>query len=123
MRLLMNRSWAGLLLWTSVLGCGPSNISSDPDGGANGGDNGNGHLGGDGAPGPIDPLPDALHCGEQTFRLERGGPPDLLIVLDRSASMRDSPPAGGGSKWSQVSAALDTAVMALQGSIKWGLEV
>jgi hypothetical protein len=55
--------------------------------------------------------------------LQKGLPPDLLIVLDRSGSMGDAPPAGGGTKWDQMTAAIDTTVMTLQGQIKWGLEM
>jgi hypothetical protein len=57
-------------------------------------------------------------CGIQTFSLMRSGPPNLLIVLDRSGSMG----AGAGSKWDQITTAINTVVPQLQGQIKWGLE-
>src|SRR5262249_39850575 len=94
MRLLTNRSLVAAtatLLWLSPVGCGPNTLSTNPSGGASGGaggtGGGGGHLGGDGSPGPIDPNPDGPRCGEMTFRLERAGTPDILIVLDRSGSM------------------------------------
>ncbi len=56
-------------------------------------------------------------------------PPDILIVQDKSLSMNQDPSgancaptaAAGCSKWSQVLAAMDTVVMATQGSVNWGL--
>jgi len=64
-----------------------------------------------------------MKCGSQDFQLQKGLPPDLLIVLDRSGSMDNAPPAGGGTKWTQVAGALKPTVMSLQGQIKWGLEL
>jgi hypothetical protein len=95
---------------SSGAGSSPSDNNGTSPGGSNptpGGDNG--------GAGP--------NCGVQNFALQRGLPPDLLIVLDRSGSMGDPPPAGGGSKWSQITAAIDATVMSLQGQIKWGLEM
>jgi hypothetical protein len=63
---------------------------------------------------------DALTCGEQNFMLQRGAPPDLLIILDRSGSM--SQMVGTASKWDQVKTALTQTVTASQADIKWGLE-
>lgn len=63
------------------------------------------------------------NCGVQNFMLQKGLPPDLLIVLDRSGSMSDSVVSGDPSKWTQVTSAIDSSVMALQGQIKWGLEM
>jgi hypothetical protein len=80
-------------------------------GGANGGSAGGGSAGG------------GNQCGKMDFTLDRGLPPDLLIVLDRSGSMNDPAPMGSGSKWEQVTAALDSTVDALQGEIKWGLTI
>jgi hypothetical protein len=57
-------------------------------------------------------------------------PPDILIVQDRSSSMKnddsDSSCSGGcgaNSKWSQVSTALTQVVTATQSSINWGLKL
>jgi hypothetical protein len=56
-------------------------------------------------------------------------PPDILIVQDRSSSMKnddsDSGCSGGcgaSSKWSQVTAALTQVVTNTQASINWGLK-
>lgn len=56
-------------------------------------------------------------CGVQTFKLEKAGPPNLLIVLDRSGSMG----SGAGSSWDEVTKAINLVVPQLQGDIKWGL--
>jgi hypothetical protein len=75
-----------------------------------------------GAPaGPTDVNGDPA-CGVQNFTLAKGLPPDLLIVLDRSASMDDAL-NGGATKWQQVTAAINSTVTTLQGQIKWGLEM
>lgn len=57
-------------------------------------------------------------CGKQTFKLEKAGPPNLLLVLDRSGSMGTGP----GSTWVEITTAINTVVGQLQGEIKWGLE-
>src|SRR5262252_5785664 len=81
--------------------------------GGSGGTNGTGGTGGSGGDGGI-------NCGVQTFMLDRL-PPDLLIVLDKSGSMNDAAPSGTGSKWVQVTAAIDTSVNQLQSQIRFGL--
>lgn len=48
-----------------------------------------------------------------------GDPPDLLIVLDHSGSMSSS--AGGKSKWSHATAAVNGLVAKLTGQIRFGL--
>jgi len=53
-------------------------------------------------------------------------PPDILIVQDKSLSMNEDASGAncntpGCSKWSQVSAAMDTVVMATQTTVNWGL--
>src|SRR4051794_27227594 len=70
-------------------------------GGAGGGGQGSGGGTGGGGGGG------SMNCGEQNFMLVKGLPPDLLIVLDRSGSMDLSPPSGGGSKWTQMTAAIN----------------
>jgi hypothetical protein len=52
-----------------------------------------------------------------------GAPADVLIVLDRSGSMSDPPPAGGASKWQQVTQAIDATLAANGKSLGWGLEI
>ena len=68
------------------------------------------------------------NCG-QTSVTVMPVPPDILIVQDKSLSMSMDPSGGncgptaaaGCSKWAQVSAAMDTVVMATQGTVNWGL--
>jgi hypothetical protein len=53
-------------------------------------------------------------------------PAEILIVLDRSASMNDPPdgaPSGTGSKWSLVVPGVNQVVMATDSSVSWGLKV
>ena len=67
------------------------------------------------------------NCGQTSVSV-MPVPPDILIVQDKSLSMNEdpsgancAPTAAGCSKWSQVSAAMDTVVMATQGEVNWGL--
>ena len=68
------------------------------------------------------------NCGQTSVSV-MPVPPDILIVQDKSLSMSMDPSGGncaptaaaGCSKWSQVSAAMDTVVMATQGTVNWGL--
>lgn len=69
-----------------------------------------------------------MSCGLETFNLERR-PVDILVLLDRSASMaRDSLdkdiPAGSTtpSKWSQIVPALTDVVTTVGGDISWGFK-
>jgi hypothetical protein len=122
--------WIFAMLMFTAFGCG-SEVTS---GGGGAGGNGNGGSGGGGAgsggtgnggAGGVGQAGSGgaggSNCGVQQFNLQRR-PPDLLILLDKSVSMGDAPPTGGGSKWSQVSSAIDDAVMATQNSIFWGLK-
>jgi hypothetical protein len=66
----------------------------------------------------------ANECGVQTFMLERK-PAEVLLVLDRSASMKD-PPDGATTttpKWDLVIPALLEVVEATNESLSWGLKV
>ena len=68
------------------------------------------------------------NCGQTSVSV-MPVPPDILIVQDKSLSMSMDPSGGncaptapaGCSKWAQVSAAMDTVVMATQGTVNWGL--
>jgi hypothetical protein len=67
-------------------------------------------------------------CGQSNVSI-MAIPPDILIVQDKSGSMNnddsDSSCKGGcgsNSKWSQVTAALNTVVSGTQSSINWGLK-
>jgi hypothetical protein len=118
-----------------VVGCTHSNGRLGDSGGNGGNNGGTGGTGGSNSStggttgsstggttgGQPDPNMDP-NCGEQDFMLQKGLPPDLLIILDRSGSMSSDPGNGMGTKWDQVTAALNQTVAALQGQIKWGLE-
>jgi hypothetical protein len=60
---------------------------------------------------------DAAECGGASFELTPGEPPELVLVLDRSSSM--TPP----DRWPAIAAAVKGVIGALQGQIKWGLEL
>jgi hypothetical protein len=93
-------------------------------GGVNGllgsaGATGGASTGSAGSPGP------GANCGA----VSRGAaklPPDILIVLDKSGSMNDTPGGqsngGASSKWAQVTAAISQVVMSTSSSVNWGLK-
>src|SRR5687768_17401035 len=66
-------------------------------------------------------------CGAQMQNISvvnLGDPPDLLVVLDRSGSMTESPPAFPPifqSKWQIMRGALDSIATQKDQSIKFGL--
>lgn len=64
-------------------------------------------------------------CGLQQFDLQRK-PAEILILLDRSASMMDPPdvtPAVTTPKWDLIIPALKQVVMDTDSSVHWGLKV
>ena len=64
-------------------------------------------------------------CGLQTFDLERK-PAEILLLLDRSASMKDPPdgdPAGSAPKWDLIIPAVKQVIMDTDMSVHWGLKV
>jgi hypothetical protein len=62
-------------------------------------------------------------CGEHRFDLERK-PAELLLVLDRSASMQDAPDGASDStaKWDLVVPAVNQVIMSTDATISWGLK-
>jgi hypothetical protein len=68
--------------------------------------------------------PDPDKCGEHHFDLERK-PAELLLVLDRSASMQDAPSGAAASttKWQLVVPAVNQAITETDASISWGMKV
>ncbi len=63
----------------------------------------------------------SAQCGVQNFMLQKGLPPEVMIVLDRSASMTTD--FDGGTRWTKITAAVKQVVTSLQGQIGWGLTV
>lgn len=64
-------------------------------------------------------------CSNQSFDLTRK-PAEILIVLDRSASMNDAPDgaaSGSGSKWSLVVPGVNEVVTSTSALVSWGLKV
>ncbi|MEA2700702.1 MAG: hypothetical protein QOI66_4973 [Myxococcales bacterium] len=75
----------------------------------------------------------AATCGVKTFGLDKVTP-DLLVVLDKSGSMGETPDGqlcltltgincGPTSKWPQMTAAINQVVGQTDGSIRWGLKL
>ncbi|HSY40955.1 MAG TPA: vWA domain-containing protein, partial [Polyangia bacterium] len=136
----LQRQVVKTVLISSVLGCGfnpgapgeslPSGSAASSGTGTGtgaGGVTGNGTGIGltSGGGGDVGPGTGGMSCGQSSVPV-MPEPPDILIVQDKSLSMnQDSSGANcntaGCSKWSQVSAAMDTVVMATQGTVNWGL--
>jgi hypothetical protein len=122
-----------LLAGLAAAGCGAAKVghrrNGTPDGnhaGDNGGpgtappQDGGGIIGGGGADGGGGGV--ETQCGVQNFMLAKPGPPDLLIVQDRSASMTEDASGGTGTptKWASITAAINQ-VVAQVGDVNWGL--
>jgi hypothetical protein len=89
---------------------------------------GAGDAGGRGL-GPTAPSADGPNCGLTRFAVERL-PPNVLIVLDKSASMNQLAQGLIGclflqcnSKWTDMKNALTSTVTATQATINWGLKL
>ncbi|MEO6952889.1 MAG: vWA domain-containing protein [Polyangia bacterium] len=103
--------------------CGP-NQGRDTSSGGSGKDLSSEHgLPGDGSDDmSIEPSGDfSAQCGVQNFMLQKGLPPEVMIVLDRSSSMTTD--FDSGTRWSKVTDAVKQVVTSLQGQIGWGLTV
>jgi hypothetical protein len=132
----------------SLAGCsfstspgGAVEIGSTGGAGGNGGASATGGWGGSGAGSGGYPVSGSGNGGDVGLTGSAGGcgqmnvpiaplPPDILIVQDRSGSMKNddsdtscSRGCGANSKWSQVSAALTQVVTNTQASINWGLKL
>ena len=108
------------------IGTGGVGLTGGPPGSGGSGQGGSGQGGSVGSGGDVGLGTDAsTSCGQTNVNV-MPEPPDILIVQDKSLSMNDAPAGGtctaaGCSKWSQVSAAMDTVVMATQTTVNWGL--
>jgi hypothetical protein len=71
------------------------------------------------SPAAVEPTAEA-NCGIQTKAPEKL-PPELLLVLDRSGSMRETGP-NGQPKWGETTTAVGNVVMMTQGTVNWGLK-
>jgi hypothetical protein len=80
--------------------------------------------GGPGAGGSGQTPTEMKNCGLTKIDLMKQ-PADLMLVLDRSGSMREGIAAGGtgAEKWQEVVAALDMVIMRTQPIVSWGLKV
>jgi hypothetical protein len=122
-----------------AVGCGNPDIHSGGSGGSgsiNPGRAGSSGQGGSGSGGrgPSFELPDAssmppaattpdASCGFQNFMLERR-PAELLLVLDRSGSMREPPNFMTlTSKWDETVPALNETIMRTAGTVSWGMKL
>lgn len=67
----------------------------------------------------------ADECGRQRFDVQRK-PADVLLVLDRSGSMKEEPDGADDdapSKWELVVPAIKEAISATDGALSWGLKL
>jgi hypothetical protein len=81
---------------------------------------------GSGQFGGSEDVPESLeddNCGLQYFDVERR-PADVLLVLDRSASMQDAPDEDDGatSKWDLTVPALNQVILATDTAVAWGMK-
>jgi hypothetical protein len=128
-----------LVVATGALACsassGPVGEAVGENGGSggiptNGGTSGTGPtLGGTGNGGTAGTIPTSgsggtTECGVQTFNLERK-PAEVLLVLDRSASMKDPPEMTTETlpKWDLIIPALLHVVEQTGTTLSWGLKV
>jgi hypothetical protein len=140
----MTPKLASLAVALSLAACGSpkvstNNGSTDPDplhpSGSAAGGSGGGSNGGTGKPGinlpdastAVDtgppPVSEDANCGLKNFNLQRR-PAEMLLVLDRSGSMRDPPTFMGlTSKWDETVPALHETVMKTAGQVQWGLKL
>jgi hypothetical protein len=109
-------------------GTGPGQ-SSNPFGAHNGSNGGGGTSGGANSSGTAPSL-DGPNCGLQQYGLQNV-PPDLLIVLDKSGSMKEKADSmcrntmamRCPTKWPEMTSAINMVVGQTQTTIRWGLKM
>ncbi|MES1205921.1 MAG: hypothetical protein ABUS79_08285 [Pseudomonadota bacterium] len=134
---------------TAIAGCAFQPRRDSPGGGGGvGGSTDDGGTGGDNEPVDVVFRPDTAvefiiagpdidasgptvdaNCGNQPF-VVISPPPELLIVLDRSGSMREDPTTGMDcnnmncpmSKWNLMTAAINEVVAQSETTVNWGLK-
>jgi hypothetical protein len=105
---------------------GAGGTTSGPGAGGSGLTGSGGFIGTGGGGGDVFPGTGGVTTCGQTNVTVMPEPPDILIVQDKSLSMNEDASGAncntpGCSKWSQVSAAIDTVVMTTQTTVNWGL--
>jgi hypothetical protein len=119
------REWSSLALSLVLLAaCGPTPVNHGGD--DTGGDDDGTSVDASTNSSTADAEPDAS-CGAQMQNIgvvNLGDPPDLLVVLDRSGSMTEAPPAFPpifDTKWNIMKGALNNIATQKDQSIKFGL--
>ena len=132
----------GAVFATAAIGCGNPQVSNSGGNGAGGSGSGSGgssgrggNVGSGGTRVPGFELPDAstmpsqpgntpdASCGFQNYMLERR-PAELLLVLDRSGSMRQPPSfMTPTSKWDETVPALNETIMKTEAAVSWGMKM
>jgi hypothetical protein len=114
-------------------GSGSGGSGSGSNGsGSNGSNSGRGGSGfsvvfadaGPGGPNTSGPgnVGDEKHCGFEKFELERL-PPELMLVLDRSGSMRmKDVPGSANSRWEEMIPAVTETISKTDSLVSWGLK-
>jgi hypothetical protein len=133
------RWFLGPMVILGAIGCSP-NPQVMPGGGSANGAGGNGRApdrippqgsgtggaggagaGAGGGPGSGLTPNGGKNCGFKNYVLERKEA-RLLLVLDRSGSMREPIGGGGGDKWTAAIGATREVIMNTQGAVNWGLK-
>ncbi len=135
----------GVVLALAFSACSSgSDVIGDPGNGTGGGGAGGDGKGGTNDGTPIGPKPDFMiptggsgnsnggasngmgdpmgggKCGQQNFMLQTQ-PAEIVLVLDRSSSMRERF-GDGNTKWAAVVPVLDSTLMKTSGLLHWGLK-
>jgi hypothetical protein len=72
--------------------------------------------------GPGNDAGDAMTCGNSPFAADQV-PVNLLLVIDKSGSMNDTPSGFGSDKWSAMKTALGSALDGAKDAVSFGLDL